>query len=78
MAPLPPYFKEPRLISYGDIDPGLDWGRYTFVLVIPENFEADVRLKNPTPSSWRSKKFENLFGSKIEGRRTWLTRLRQS
>ncbi len=39
---LPPYFKEPRLISFKEIDPGMDSGRYTFVLVIPDNFEADV------------------------------------
>ena len=39
---LPPYFKEPRLISFKEIDPGMDSGRYTFVLVIPGNFEADV------------------------------------
>ena len=39
---LPPYFKEPRLISFREIDPGMDSGRYTFVLVIPGNFEADV------------------------------------
>ena len=39
---LPPYFKEPKLISFKEIDPGMDSGRYTFVLVIPDNFEADV------------------------------------
>lgn len=39
---LPPYFNEPKLISFKEIDPGMDSGRYTFVLVIPNNFEADV------------------------------------
>jgi len=39
---LPPYFDEPKLISFKEIDPGMDSGRYTFVLVIPNNFEADV------------------------------------
>ena len=39
---LPPYFREPELIAYRDIDPGMDTGAYTFVLVIPSGFEADV------------------------------------
>lgn len=39
---LPPYFREPRVISFKDIDAGLDSGRYTFVLVIPADFEADI------------------------------------
>jgi ABC-2 type transport system permease protein len=39
---LPPYFRKPEIISFKDIDPGMDSGRYTFVLVIPANFEADV------------------------------------
>ncbi len=39
---LPPYFKEPELISFNDIDAGMDTGRYTFVVVIPDDFEADV------------------------------------
>lgn len=39
---LPPYFKTPRLIQFQDIDPGMDSGHYTFVIVIPDDFEADV------------------------------------
>lgn len=39
---LPPYFREPKMISFKDIDPGMDSGLYTFVLVIPDKFEADV------------------------------------
>jgi ABC-2 type transport system permease protein len=39
---LPPYFAEPAIISFGEIDAGMDFGRYTFVLVIPPRFEADV------------------------------------
>lgn len=39
---LPPYFNTPKLIEFHEIDPGMDLGRYTFVLVIPQNFEADV------------------------------------
>ena len=39
---LPPYFKEPRLIAFNEIDPAMDSGRYTFVLVIPAGFQADV------------------------------------
>lgn len=37
-----PYFKEPKLISFKEIDPGMDSGHYTFVIVVPDNFEADV------------------------------------
>ena len=37
-----PYFKTPELIGWTDIDPGMDFGRYTFVLDIPPNFERDV------------------------------------
>jgi ABC-2 type transport system permease protein len=38
----PPYFQAPRLISFRAIDPAMDTGRYSFVLIIPVNFEADV------------------------------------
>mgnify|MGYP001160581857 FL=1 len=37
-----PYFKQPRLISMDEIDPGLDAGDYTFVLDIPPEFQRDV------------------------------------
>ncbi|WP_097460840.1 ABC transporter permease [Mangrovitalea sediminis] len=39
----PPYFMPPQEIAFKDIDPTLDHGRYTFVLVIPEHFERDAR-----------------------------------
>jgi ABC-2 type transport system permease protein len=39
---LQPYFKEPKLISFQEIDPAMDSGRYTFVVVIPDGFQADV------------------------------------
>lgn len=39
---LPPYFNRPDIIAFQDIDDGMDLGKYTFVLVIPEEFEADV------------------------------------
>jgi ABC-2 type transport system permease protein len=39
---LPPFFKQPELIPFAGIDSGLDTGRYSFVLVIPPRFEADV------------------------------------
>ncbi len=41
-ALLPPYFRTPELISFREIDPAMDSGRYTFVVVVPANFEADV------------------------------------
>jgi ABC-2 type transport system permease protein len=37
-----PYFQAPQLISFREIDPAMDTGRYSFVLVIPADFEADV------------------------------------
>ena len=37
-----PYFKPPELIGYSEVDPGLDSGRYTFVIIIPSSFERDV------------------------------------
>lgn len=38
----PPQFTPPVRIGLADIDPGLDAGRYTFVLVIPPDFQRDV------------------------------------
>lgn len=46
---LPPYFKQPDIIAFQDIDKAMDLDRYSFVLVIPEEFEADVlRGHQPT------------------------------
>jgi len=39
----PPWFQKPELIEYHQMDGLLDKGLYTFVLVIPEGFERDVR-----------------------------------
>lgn len=41
-ALLPPEFQTPELIAYSRIDAGLDGQHYSFVLVIPEDFEKDV------------------------------------
>ena len=38
----PPQFTRPARISLAQVDPGLDAGRYTFVLVIPPDFQHDV------------------------------------
>lgn len=38
----PPQFTQPAMISQADVDPGMDAGIYTFVLVIPPNFQRDV------------------------------------
>lgn len=44
-----PYFKVPDYIDFEDIDPALDSGRYSFVLVVPTGFERDVVAgKQPT------------------------------
>ncbi len=37
-----PYFKTPELITFDDVDPGLDAGIYTFIVDIPPNFERDA------------------------------------
>ena len=37
-----PQFQPPALISYADMDPALDSGRYTFVINVPANFQADL------------------------------------
>ena len=37
-----PQFRSPDLISAREIDPGMDRGDYTFVLVIPPGFQRDV------------------------------------
>ena len=46
---LPPYFNEPDIIAFQDIDDGMDRDKYTFVLVIPQDFEADI-LRGYTPA----------------------------
>ena len=38
----PPQFLPPRMIDWPQMDPGLDAGIYTFVMVIPRNFQRDV------------------------------------
>ncbi|MGA8785495.1 MAG: ABC transporter permease [Polaromonas sp.] len=38
----PPNFVTPARISNAEVDPGLDSGQFTFVLVIPPNFQSDV------------------------------------
>ena len=44
----PPMFMPVKNISIADIDTGMDLGKYTFVLVIPAEFEKDVIAgKNP-------------------------------
>lgn len=37
-----PYFKPPVLIAESDIEPLMNAGRYTFVIVIPPNFQRDI------------------------------------
>ncbi|MEL1263797.1 ABC transporter permease [Pseudoxanthomonas putridarboris] len=38
----PPQFMPPRMISLAEVDPGMDAGRFTFVLDIPPGFQRDV------------------------------------
>ncbi|MFT7723463.1 MAG: ABC transporter permease [Roseateles sp.] len=38
----PPQFSAPQLIDWPQMDPGMDAGRYTFVMVIPRHFQRDV------------------------------------
>ncbi len=47
-AIFPPQFKTPDMIGLDEVDPGMDSGKYTFVLDIPPRFGADVRAgKDP-------------------------------
>ncbi len=39
----PPRFQIPGLVSMSEVDPGMDSGTYTFAIVIPPDFERDVR-----------------------------------
>jgi len=39
---LPPYFKRPKQLEIREVDAAMDAGRYTFVIDIPPDFEADV------------------------------------
>ena len=41
-ALLQPFFKEPVVITSGEIDAAMDSGRYVFVLIIPPKFEHDL------------------------------------
>jgi ABC-2 type transport system permease protein len=48
-ALLPPYFLPPRQIKVQQIDEAMDRGRYTFVIDIPPDFQADLEQgKRPT------------------------------
>lgn len=44
----PPYFLPPKTIGFDMIDPVLDHGTYTFVMVIPKHFERDLRAGRDT------------------------------
>ncbi|HMR30786.1 MAG TPA: ABC transporter permease [Geminicoccaceae bacterium] len=39
---LPPFFDTPELIDFAAVDAGMDTGRYSFAVVVPPGFEADV------------------------------------
>ena len=43
-----PYFQEPIEISFADIDNSIDKGKYSFILVIPEHFQANLLAQKPT------------------------------
>ena len=48
-AMYPPYFRAAEEITAVEIDAGMDQSRYMFVLVIPPEFERDIRLgRKPT------------------------------
>jgi ABC-2 type transport system permease protein len=44
-----PYFKKPEVLTVGEIDAAMDAGRFTFVVDIPPDFQADV-LAGRTPT----------------------------
>jgi ABC-2 type transport system permease protein len=39
----PPYFQAPALIEANELDEAIDQSRFTFVVVVPPSFEADIR-----------------------------------
>jgi ABC-2 type transport system permease protein len=41
-AMLPPLFLPPSVISFGDINPEMDRGKFTFVVNVPPKFQADL------------------------------------
>ena len=43
----PPHFTQPDLIGLNEVDPGLDAGTYTFVMVIPPDYQRDVLAGRP-------------------------------
>ncbi len=43
----PPQFMAPQLITLAEMDPGMDAGRFTFVLNIPPGFQRDVLAGKP-------------------------------
>ena len=47
----PPLFSPPALISWSEMDAGMDAGRYTFALDIPPDFQRDVLAGHPAPGS---------------------------
>jgi ABC-2 type transport system permease protein len=42
LAFYPPYFKPPVMVSFDEVDAGMDAGRYTFSVDIPPDFQSDV------------------------------------
>lgn len=47
-ALLPPYFQIPDHLAIDEIDAAMEDGRYTFVIDIPPNFQADILSGRPT------------------------------
>jgi len=47
-ALLPPYFQEPVMLAPDQIDAVMDDGRYTFVIDIPPDFQADLLARRRT------------------------------
>jgi len=45
---MPPMFLPPKEISRAEIDPDMDKGKYTFVVVFPTNFYRDVLAAEPS------------------------------
>ncbi|MGB3706444.1 MAG: ABC transporter permease [Castellaniella sp.] len=43
----PPQFMAPAMIDHAQVDPGMDIGRYSFVLNIPPDFQRDVLAGRP-------------------------------
>ncbi len=59
----PPHFTEAAMVSFQDIDRGMDEGLYTFALIIPHGLQADVVANNSNTAPMKNKLNEPVMGT---------------